>query len=63
MQTTQNPPSRSTSGQIDTKISVPQGKEGAGLGLPQTAGDNPVQPGGAGSAVKGFGGGLINPKI
>lgn len=62
MQNFANPPSRSTSGQIDTKVSVPAGKEGAGLGLPQPQGDNPVKSGGAGGSIKGFSGGLINPK-
>ena len=54
----------STNG-INSKVGVPAGAEGKGLGLGKDAekGDNPVASGGVKSPVKGFSGGVINPKI
>jgi len=46
---------------IDTKVSAPAGKQGKGLGV---AAANPkVDAGAYKGSVKGFSGGLINPRI
>mgnify|MGYP000019339103 CR=1 FL=1 len=62
MQAFNAPPSRSGSGQINSKIGVPAGK------IPEqandSANDSPVKGGGGKGAVKGFtGSGVINGKI
>ena len=70
MQSYSSTPGRSPmkAGAIDSKISAPAGKTGAGLGLGNGVGvheridDSPTKPGGKGS-VKGFAGGVIDPKV
>jgi hypothetical protein len=45
---------------INTKVSAPEGKKGAGMA---TEANSPVKSGGATGSIKGFQGGLINPKV
>lgn len=51
---------------INSKVGVPAGAQGKGLGLGgemEAKGDNPQASASVKSPVKGFSGGVINPKI